>query len=95
MANPRAADRPAGGWHIITTPQHPPNYYPSTVRLILELAFELAVLGQVRHVHGVLDLVFAELRAQRLRPEVTRDVGIRGTAEISNHFRRIVSPNLN
>jgi hypothetical protein len=39
-ANPRAADRLAGGWPpaglIVMTPQQPLNYYPFSVRLITQ-----------------------------------------------------------
>jgi hypothetical protein len=44
MANPRAADRPAGGWppegQIVMTPYLPPNYYPFSVPLLMELTLD-------------------------------------------------------
>jgi hypothetical protein len=43
VANPRAANRPAGGWlpegRIVMTPYLPPNYYPNSVPLIMEFTY--------------------------------------------------------
>jgi hypothetical protein len=47
VANPRAADRPAGGWppagHIIMTPKLPPDYHPFSVPLIMEFTLSLPI----------------------------------------------------
>ena len=45
------------------------------------LGLELAVLGQVRAVDGVLDLVDSELRTQRSWPKHARNLGVYGAAE--------------
>jgi hypothetical protein len=48
-ANPRAADRPAGGWpsegRILMTPQRPPNYYPFSVPLIMEFTTDTKIVS--------------------------------------------------